>query len=97
MQAEQTVAPAREDFDFGFALALLKAGKRVARRGWNGKGMYLFLVRPIAYAPAGDHRLDSLESTCEPSVAMKTAPGPIVVGWLASQTDMLAEDWQEVP
>ncbi len=56
---------------FGLAIEALKKGLRVARAGWNGKGMWLSL-------------------SC---ITMKTATGEILMGWLASQTDMLAEDW----
>lgn len=67
---------------FGEALALLKEGHRVSREGWNGKGMWLELQRPDAYSKM------SL-----PYIFMKTADGH-QVPWLASQTDMLAEDWR---
>ena len=66
---------------FGQAIELLKTGYRVSRAGWNGKGMWLELQRPDA------HSKMSL-----PYIFMKTADGH-QVPWLASQTDMLAEDW----
>lgn len=74
---------------FGQALDALKAGHRVARAGWNGKGMWLKLV-PTALAEfvAFQHvALDAL-----PWIGMKTADDKFVP-WLASQTDMIAEDW----
>ena len=75
---------------FGIALELLKKGKKVARTGWNGKGMYLFLA-------AGEDLTNCLSKgdmpQCVDSICMKTAQNTIVIGWLASQTDMLAEDW----
>lgn len=89
---------------FGLAIEALKLGKRVARTGWNGKGMWLSLsgdgVTEIdadkfwshnnrAYAEANGGTAKVL-----PSITMKTATGEILMGWLASQTDMLAEDWQ---
>jgi hypothetical protein len=70
--------------DFGWALAHLKLGKRVSRAGWNGKGMWLELQRPDA------HSKMSL-----PYIYMFTACQNRVP-WLASQTDMLAEDWDVV-
>lgn len=68
-------------FDFGIALLMLKRGERVARIGWNGKGMWLELQRP------DEHSKMSL-----PYIFMFTADGHRVP-WLASQTDMLAEDY----
>lgn len=74
-------------FSFGQALTLLKTGKRMARSGWNGKGMFVFLV-PGIYP-------DGTTSNYHAHIDMKTADGQ-VVPWLASQTDVLAEDWQVV-
>ena len=76
--------------DFGEAIKALKEGKKVARSGWNGKGMFLFLAK-------GENLTacictDDMPS-CTDSICMKTAQNTIVVGWLASQTDMLADDW----
>ena len=81
--------------NFGKALEALKAGKKVAREGWNGKGMFLFLAKTT------DIETEADLSCCEemggelvlPSIVMKTADDHFCVGWLASQTDMLAEDW----
>lgn len=78
---------------FGDALEALKGGKKVARKGWNGKGMFLFL------APGSDLTnciCSEGMPPCVDSVCMKTAQETIVVGWLASQTDMLADDWEIV-
>lgn len=74
---------------FGLAVEALKAGHRVARAGWNGKGMWLKLVpKDLADAVAFQHAaLNPL-----PWIGMKTADD-CFVPWLASQTDMLAEDW----
>ena len=77
--------------DFGEAIKALKQGKRVARAGWNGKGMFLFLAKGkdlTACICTADM------PPCADSVCMKTAQNTIVVGWLASQTDMLADDWR---
>ena len=76
--------------DFSEALVQLKTGKRVARDGWNGKGMFLFIVSlwdTDAEEAAGLLR--------RPFVAMKTAQED-VVPWLASQSDLLAGDWEIV-
>lgn len=70
--------------NFGQALAVLREGKKVARAGWNGKGMWAALQLPDA-----DSKMTA------PYIYMKTADD-MVVPWLASQTDILAEDWAEV-
>ena len=75
--------------NFGQAIETLKNGKNVARAGWNGKGMYLFLVKGEDLSDIFDP--DSCD--CTDSIGMKTAQDTLVIGWLASQTDMLAEDW----
>lgn len=81
-------------FDFGSAVALLKSGKRVCRAGWNGKGMWLVLVPAEDSVQLRDtphtHGVRPL-----PWIGMKTADNGFVP-WLASQTDILAEDWQTV-
>lgn len=87
--------------DFGQAIASLRLGKKVARKGWNGKGMYLWLK--LGTTIQKDLCKDPmLLSACEanggsveglPTICMKTADNKILTGWLASQTDMLANDW----
>lgn len=67
--------------NFGDAIAALKAGKRVSRDGWNGKGMWLGLQIPDAHSKMG-----------LPYIYMSTVTGQLVP-WLASQTDVLADDW----
>ena len=67
--------------NFGQAVEALKHGKRVARAGWNGKNMYLELQCP-----------DENSKMTLPYIYMFTAQGDYVP-WLASQTDMLSEDW----
>lgn len=82
--------------DIGTAVMMLKAGRRVARAGWNGRGMYLFLVEggwSLVYPTGG---FADLPADTLPFVAMKTADNR-VVPWLCSQTDLLADDWEVVP
>lgn len=66
---------------FGDALEYLKQGHKLTRRGWNGKDMYIMLQRPTEQS-----------KMTLPYIYMKTVQGDLVP-WLASQTDMLAEDW----
>lgn len=86
-------------FDFGLAIHCLKAGKKVQRAGWNGKGMFLYYV-PAASYPMQRNNLETMGGIFPDDmvpygayIAMKTAQDN-VVPWLASQTDVLAEDWQ---
>jgi hypothetical protein len=90
-----------EATDFGLALRWLKAGKKVCRSGWNGKGMWL--VYQKAYPDGIPINQNTAEATglpqgtvCKflPYIMMKTV-GDAFVPWLASQTDVLAEDWEE--
>lgn len=90
---------------FGLAIEALKKGRRVARAGWNGKGMWLCLSPGREsfsavdfWAPANRDYALSLGGAAKvlPSITMKTATGEILMGWLASQTDMLADDWQVI-
>lgn len=87
--------------NFGQAIEALKDGYKVQRSGWNGKGMWLILVpgslgiRPVAGTPYSNAGLTS-EININPHIDMFTAQGDMQPGWLASQTDMLAEDWQVV-
>lgn len=82
--------------DFGEAIKALKAGKRVAREGWNGKGMFLFLVPGSTFtvnrAPLLGIYPEGTVVNYHAHIDMKTAQDT-VVPWLASQTDVLAEDW----
>lgn len=90
--------------NFGTALEALKQGKRVARQGWNGKNMFLFLL-PAGTIPTKSIHDPALREVIEKeigygetfealgSIRMFTADKKILTGWLASQTDMLSEDW----
>jgi hypothetical protein len=88
-------------FSFSHALDLLKNGARVARTGWNGKGMWLTLspggVIPFEQFWAPNNKAFAQgqpngRAEVLPYITMKTADNKIVP-WLASQTDLLAEDW----
>lgn len=79
--------------NFGKAIELLKEGKRVKRRGWNGKGIFIELQRPDEYSKM-THPYIFIDTTGL-LTDNKEAPKNRVP-WLASQTDMLAEDWEEV-
>ena len=95
---------------FGLALEALKLGQKVARRGWNGKGMWLSMSGPLEGRVIGADQFWSENNRqwarqfggalVLPSITMKTINSEgreaILMGWLASQTDMLSEDWEIV-
>jgi len=93
---------------FGQALDQLKLGKAISREGWNGKGMFVYLNKGSRDVSGESHEgTENVEGipfhlfemgdkgtvTRLPNVNMKAATGSTVTGWLASQTDLLAEDW----
>jgi len=97
-----------EGMNFGLALEALKKGYSVAREGWNGKNMFLYLNRgsvadmreggeDVTYYDGVNGTLfeHGAEGTITrlPNINMRAASGNTVTGWLASQTDMLADDW----
>jgi hypothetical protein len=97
-----------EEITFGEALEALKIGKKVTRRGWNGRGMFLWLkpasliksdwcrdpfLIDLANANGGEiHALGTICMFTHDSTGRKA----ILTGWLASQSDMLSEDWSIV-
>jgi hypothetical protein len=96
-----------EQQNFGAAIEAAKTGKRISRVGWNGKGMFVWVnkgsvdVTETAIVPEqiGGVNGDLFEIgdtgtiTHMPNLNMKAADGSTVTGWLASQTDILANDW----
>lgn len=84
--------------NFGDAVEAMKSGLgvKVARSGWNGKGMFLFLVNGSTFevnrAPLLGIYPEGTIIDYQPHIDMKTADDT-VVPWLASQSDVLAEDW----
>lgn len=84
------------NLDFSAALYELEAGRRVARVGWNGKGMFIYLVRGSTFVVNRPPLLglypEGTTITYRDHIDMKTADGSCVP-WVASQTDILARDW----
>lgn len=85
---------------FSQALEHIKNGTRMSRAGWNGKGMFVFLVPGSVFKVNRPPLLgiypEGTEITYCPHIDMRTADGKIVP-WLASQTDILADDWATAP
>lgn len=84
--------------DFSEALAAIKRGEKAQRHGWNGKGMFIFLVPGSVFAgpPLLGIYPEGTIINYHAHIDMRTADGQIVP-WLASQTDLLATDWSVVP
>lgn len=91
---------------FGFAIEAAKQGKKIARAGWNGKNMFVVYMEPISLPPyntQGTNRKVNDRTAkfigkddplnCVGYMAMYAADKSWIPGWLASQTDLLAEDW----
>ena len=78
---------------FGGAIEALKEGNKVAREGWNGKGMWLAYVNADSWASYVEALTkEPTQVTSGVFIGMKTAKN-VFVPWLASQSDMLADDW----
>lgn len=92
------------DVSFMTALSAMRGDRslRFARRGWNGRGMFIYLTegRPVDVEDwdgfVTDDEMDVGYVDVRSHIDMYTAQGTRVIGWLASQTDMLADDWYEV-
>lgn len=95
--------------NFGDAIASMKSGKKVARAGWNGKGMFIYLVNgteingELLHGPARKHLYETLTGPSDETrvkirshIDMKAADGALTIGWNPSQVDMLSEDWMIV-
>lgn len=80
--------------DFGKAIQELKTGKKLSRKGWNGKTQYIELASNISYQNAsGDIVNCEHEAIGNKAIAFVGTSG-VQMGWLASQADMLADDWE---
>lgn len=94
---------------FGLAIEAMKKGKKVARAGWNGKDMFIVMMPALQLPPFNSQEPgkkvndrtakfigEDAPLDCVPYIAMYSAQKQWVPGWLASQTDMLSEDWEIV-
>lgn len=85
-----------QTFTFGEAIRRMKRGQKVARKGWNGKGQYIELAQNISYQNrCGEVVNCNHEAIGNKAIAFVGTSG-VQMGWLASQADMLAEDWVTV-
>ncbi len=82
--------------DFGEAIKLVKSGKRVKRNGWNGKNQYIELATNISYFNADGTFVNCEHDAIGNKAIAFVGTSGVQLGWLASQADMLAEDWEVV-
>lgn len=83
-------------FDFGKAIQYLKEGKRLQRKGWNGKNQYIELATNISYENSNDEIINAEHDAIGNKAIAFVGTSGVQLGWLASQADMLAEDWKIV-
>lgn len=80
-------------FSFGEAIKYLKRGMKVARKGWNGKKQYIQLASRISYKTADNQIVNCEHDAIGNKAVAFVGTSGVQMGWLASQADMLAEDW----
>ena len=81
---------------FGEAIENMKKGEKVARRGWNGKKQYIQLATGISYKTAQGEIVNCEHDAIGNKAVAFVGTSGVQMGWLASQADMLAEDWELV-
>ena len=81
---------------FGEAIELMKKGKRVQRQGWNGKNQYIELASNISYKNSNGEIINAEHDAIGNKAIAFVGTSGVQLGWLASQADMLADDWKEV-
>ena len=81
---------------FGLAIEAAKKGKRIARKGWNGKGQYVELATAISYASPNGAVVNAEHDAIGNQALAFVGTSGVQMGWLASQADMLADDWEIV-
>lgn len=82
-----------DGLSFGLALEAAKKGRKIARKGWNGKDQYVVLGRGFAYFTSGEMLYDAHHEDIGSKALVFVGTRGSQVGWLASQADMLADDW----
>ena len=79
--------------NFGKAIDLLKEGKKLRRKGWNGKNQYIELATNISYKNADGEIININHKTMGNKAIAFIGTSGVQIGWLASQSDMLSDDW----
>ena len=80
--------------NFGKAINLLKEGKKLRRKGWNGKNQFIELATNISYKNADGEIININHKTMGNKAIAFIGTSGIQIGWLASQSDMLSDDWE---
>lgn len=83
----------KEKYSFGMAIDLMKEGYKMQREGWNGKGQYIELASNISYKNANGEIINCNHDAIGNKAIAFVGTSGVQMGWLASQADMLAEDW----
>lgn len=83
-------------FDFGEAIKFVKGGLKLSRKGWNGKGQYISIAKGLSYENTDGDIVNPHHKDIGNEAIVFTGTSGQQVGWLASQSDMLAEDWYVV-
>ncbi len=82
-----------DNLTFGLAIEAAKKGKRIARKGWNGKNQYVELAKAISYEGPDGAVVNAEHSAIGNQALAFVGTSGVQMGWLASQADMLADDW----
>ena len=85
-----------DNLNFGLAIEAAKKGCKIARRGWNGKNQYVELATDISYTDASGTVINAEHQAIGSRALAFVGTSGVQMGWLASQADMLAEDWEIV-
>lgn len=91
---KQLIKKEENIFDFGKAIQYLKEGKKLQREGWNGKKQYIELATCISYRNYNKEIINAEHEAIGNNAIAFVGTSGIQMGWLASQADMLAEDWK---
>ena len=93
LEAFQEAYRPTEHMNFGLAIEAARKGKRIARKGWNGKGQYVELASAISYTSPGGETVNANHEAIGNHAFAFVGTSGVQMGWLASQADMLADDW----
>lgn len=85
-----------DNLPFGLAIEAAKKGKKIARKGWNGKGQYVELATGISYTNRSGQTINAKHAAIGNRALAFVGTSGVQMGWLASQADMLADDWMIV-